>query len=888
IDSDFDKPNLRHVLSSLLGQGYRIDHRARNLFVPKQDARFSDLDLTVYEESSKKAAIALASKITSPDQHDDLICPISQELFRDPVIDNHGHTFEKESIEEHFRHKGRQECPLSRETITSLAPNLLAKSMVNDLKEKSHIPTCDCFEKDNQNFAHHLMEQGRLFEEAEEYEEALESYAKALKYTKKSDSYASIPRLFEKQRDCERAALGYLYLAKYRVREGKFEQAIKSLQKACTLVPDCIESTHPLARCYLQTNPKEAAPLFFKLGQHSLDKNHRERAIHYHECAVDADPDRPHSYEALADLYDRNSEKAHVYLRAALHFFSEDQKQAELFCKRACSLYPEDFNAYFPYVELLNKQKRITELVDLYKQLIALYEKRNAFQEVLECYKKLITIEEKPEYYKKITYLYLNQRQPEDALAWNLRWMNFHMGKEEWIEAEEVGNRALHLNDASIEILERLQTVYELANSDKLKPLLVRLGKAYEQKRQLVQAEKTYRIAWERFQDFKAYFSIAGILIHQDRRDEGLAVYKEIADHAYLEAEFSLVDRCYQAIKRIDPQLSSFSHHEKIAFATQRHVLHLNNQFRAEQEERAAAQEERIAAQQEEIRRLKERIEDSEKLPVIKEAKNKEIRAAEEARLQELRVIEEKRAQAIADARYEELRTGLSKIAFGKADWERYFGEVEEEPPLTDDIKKILQGPCPFWKGKRVEETHLLTFIPAMVNGIPLSLNYLEQLIRQPRGGGHATKYTSSNEVQKGYGHYRGPHRWVWMTKDILEGSKYWDFFEQKTLYSSCRGKYASPAWASALFFSYELPNVLEATVSILMHHAKTGKRLYVDNTLCHEQYDRDQRDSGHRRERMIVCVGWLNEDFNLGCSSYSYSRKNIGFGAAVRSGLFS
>ncbi|MGA8163892.1 MAG: hypothetical protein WB791_02570, partial [Waddliaceae bacterium] len=90
--------NLQHVLRSLLGKKYRIDHQDKNLFVPKQHAPFSDFDMAAYEKSSKKAEVVLASKISSPNQHDDLICPISQEPFRDPVMDNHGHNFEKESI----------------------------------------------------------------------------------------------------------------------------------------------------------------------------------------------------------------------------------------------------------------------------------------------------------------------------------------------------------------------------------------------------------------------------------------------------------------------------------------------------------------------------------------------------------------------------------------------------------------------------------------------------------------------------------------------------------------------------------------------------------------------------------------------------------------------
>ncbi|MGZ6330812.1 MAG: SH3 domain-containing protein, partial [Parachlamydiaceae bacterium] len=50
----------------------------------------------------------------------------------------------------------------------------------------------------------------------------------------------------------------------------------------------------------------------------------------------------------------------------------------------------------------------------------------------------------------------------------------------------------------------------------------------------------------------------------------------------------------------------------------------------------------------------------------------------------------------------------ISSIAFGKAKWATYFGDIGEEPPLPNNIQTILSSPCPFWPNKKVEETHLL------------------------------------------------------------------------------------------------------------------------------------------------------------------------------------
>ena len=83
----------------------------------------------------------------------------------------------------------------------------------------------------------------------------------------------------------------------------------------------------------------------------------------------------------------------------------------------------------------------------------------------------------------------------------------------------------------------------------------------------------------------------------------------------------------------------------------------------------------------------------------------------------------------------------LPSIAFGKADWLRYFGEVGEVPALPEKVKAILSFPCPFWAGKRIGETHMLTLIPKQVDGKPLTLGLLEKLIERPKGRGHQSKY---------------------------------------------------------------------------------------------------------------------------------------------------
>ena len=75
----------------------------------------------------------------------------------------------------------------------------------------------------------------------------------------------------------------------------------------------------------------------------------------------------------------------------------------------------------------------------------------------------------------------------------------------------------------------------------------------------------------------------------------------------------------------------------------------------------------------------------------------------------------------------------IPSIAFGKAEWGKYFGDVGIEPPLPANIENILNEPCSFWPDKKVKETHLLVLIPNTVNEKPFTMNYLGELIPETK-----------------------------------------------------------------------------------------------------------------------------------------------------------
>ena len=173
----------------------------------------------------------------------------------------------------------------------------------------------------------------------------------------------------------------------------------------------------------------------------------------------------------------------------------------------------------------------------------------------------------------------------------------------------------------------------------------------------------------------------------------------------------------------------------------------------------------------------------------------------------------------------------------GQRAWERYYGAVGEEPALPADIEEMMDSPCPFWEGKRVKETHLLVLIPEQLAGRPLTLDYVGELIKRPQEG-YGTEYRSyPDAIRDAIGH-QSPESsyWVLMTRDVLEGSRNKTYKDQCALVADHANRTGLP---------YEVPKALEAAVVVLLHHVRSGERLYSDNPLtytrCQEKVQKYQ-----------------------------------------------
>ena len=156
----------------------------------------------------------------------------------------------------------------------------------------------------------------------------------------------------------------------------------------------------------------------------------------------------------------------------------------------------------------------------------------------------------------------------------------------------------------------------------------------------------------------------------------------------------------------------------------------------------------------------------------------------------------------------------INSKPFDADSWEKHYGKVEEVPK-PDNIEEILNAPCPFWPGKKVRDTHMLTLIPATVDGKPFTLDLLSQLIQNPKAG---YKNKISLKVKTENCLNQEPIKdayWVLMTKNIV--SKKRSYIDQKKQIQD-------------VGLDYRIPTVLEATTSILTHYVRRGERLYKIN----------------------------------------------------------
>lgn len=318
------------------------------------------------------------------------ICPITQDVMKDPVTDNHGHSFEKEAIGKHLSSSKGDLCPMNRERIAFLVDNNLAKEIIDNLKQKK-IPT-------NQHYKSAILdEHGRTHERStiqkftnskgciidnrrvdnlvpnrvvqdfidikkmkmiprlsqekglqptdqisealdyvkqKKYDKALECYSEACRHTDDWRCYAHIPALFETMEKYDSASIAYLYLIKYKLRAGDLEDAIKTLEyyRSKPYFSPFLDSDLILIELYLSLGrPQKATDLLMqRIAKNCLGTISSLQKIisekHLQLLPVDK----------LAMLMSSSREKAHILCKGALEAcYAKQYEKAKSFAQEA-------------------------------------------------------------------------------------------------------------------------------------------------------------------------------------------------------------------------------------------------------------------------------------------------------------------------------------------------------------------------------------------------------------------------------------------------------------------------------------------------------------------------------------------------------------------------
>jgi|GEM_PF-1979667 len=199
-----------------------------------------------------------------------------------------------------------------------------------------------------------------------------------------------------------------------------------------------------------------------------------------------------------------------------------------------------------------------------------------------------------------------------------------------------------------------------------------------------------------------------------------------------------------------------------------------------------------------------------------------------------------------------------TKNFFGAEDWERCGFKVARLR-LPIELGRILEGPCLYFEGKQVKDTHTLVLVPNEINGIPFTINNFR---------GHAViQYRSFDLPVKARFENTSPDQsyLVFMTQDVIPGSRYLSFDDQQKLVHRVPG--------------YEVPDVLSVIAVIFAHRMKSGKMLYPDDTGRRDGLSTFTRCQEETWTGGRVAVGGLGGS-GLNVNAFSHDYKDCGVGA--------
>ena len=286
------------------------------------------------------------------------ICPITDDIMTDPVVDKHGHSFERNAILEWLKTKST--CPMSQELLTpdDLVPNRALKETIESYQSQAiprganenKVPQ-PLGQEQNDALAKPLIVGAQDLEQRNQFADAEKLYIMALQFTSKSEDYAHLPRLLEKKGEKERAASSYVILADLQMTEGKQAETIATLKKSLEL------ASHPAIKEKLANvlnshgQKQEAAILFLELAQQALYNKDSLSAMRLGRLALEAFPGHAEAWKTMAAMQQEPSETLKMLLKGANESSMSIKERIGL-CRMVSIKEPEHLQAKLLFLEL--------------------------------------------------------------------------------------------------------------------------------------------------------------------------------------------------------------------------------------------------------------------------------------------------------------------------------------------------------------------------------------------------------------------------------------------------------------------------------------------------------------------------------------------------------
>lgn len=189
-------------------------------------------------------------------------------------------------------------------------------------------------------------------------------------------------------------------------------------------------------------------------------------------------------------------------------------------------------------------------------------------------------------------------------------------------------------------------------------------------------------------------------------------------------------------------------------------------------------------------------------------------------------------------------RQFVSSIGFGKKIWNDYFGDIGDVPPIPKRICKILTSECPFFAGKTVQQTHILTLVPASLDKISMTLKRFGELMTKL--GKPSYRYPLPQPYADASFE---PSHWILITSDALQETRNKSFEDQKKMIAS--------------HSDYQVPKLTQVITAIFMEDVATrGRKETSTGTRCQEQ-------GGPFRQMIVGYLETTNNGLIVGSPPY-------------------